>query len=393
MMEKVSREITEASVLAGAQRLRVAISDSGTVVDYADADAGADAPPVTDAPFVTLGFFDLQVNGFAGVDFNAPGLTPESMDTALEGMLACGVTKCLPTVISAGPDRLADRFRALEDSVRRSRLGPYMVAGYHLEGPFISPDDGYRGCHPAAAICAADVSLFERLQKAAGGRIRLVSLAPEVVGALKLIDHLRRADICVALAHTAATRAEIRDAVDRGACLSTHLGNGTPRHLEKHDNPIIHQLGHDRLHASFIADGQHLAVDILKMYLRAKGVSRSILVSDATAAASAREGNYTLGELVIARGADTVVRLPGTPYLAGSALGLDQALRNLVAWLGVDLADVSTMAGINPRRLLFGPGPAVRPGAPAELVWWEPTDTGPYVSAAQVGPFHHRRNH
>ncbi len=389
MIEKVAREFTEASVLAGAECLRVVVSDSGPVERVAD----GRAPPDADAPFVTLGFFDLQVNGFAGVDFNAPGLTPESMDTALEAMLACGVTKCLPTIISAGPDQLAERFRALEDSVCESRLGPYMVAGYHLEGPFISPDEGYRGCHPAAGICAADVDLFERVQKAAGGRIRLVSLAPEVAGAPELIDHLRRADIRVALAHTAATRAEIRDATDRGACLSTHLGNGTPRQLEKHDNSIIHQLGDDRLHASFIADGQHLPADILKLYLRAKGVSRSILVSDATAAASARAGNYTLGGLVIARGPDAVVRLAGTPYLAGSALGLDRALRNLVAWLDVDLADISTMAAINPRRLLLGPGPAIDRDTPAELVWWEPADTGPHVSAAQVGPYRHRRNH
>ena len=386
MIEKGTREFTEASVLVGAERLRMAISGSGIVADA----AGTDAPPVTDAPFVTLGFFDLQVNGFAGVDFNAPGLTPESLDAALQAMLASGVTKCLPTIISAAPDQLADRFQTLEDSVRQSRLGPYMVAGYHLEGPFISPEDGYRGCHPAAAICAADVAIFERAQKAAGGRIRLVSLAPEVAGALALIDHLRQAGICVALAHTAAGRTEIRQAVDRGACLSTHLGNGTPRLLEKNDNPIIHQLGDDRLHASFIADGQHLPADILKSYLRAKGVSRSILVSDATAAAAAPAGDYTLGGLVIARGPDAVVRLPGTPWLAGSALGLDQALRNLVAWLDFDLADISTMAAVNPRRLLLGDGPAVKAGAAAELVWWEPADTGPYVSAAQVGPFHYR---
>jgi len=389
MIEKLAREFTETSVLTGAERLRIAISDSGTVMDV----VGTDASSVTDAPFVTLGFFDLQVNGFAGVDFNAPGLTPEAMDVALEGMLASGVTKCLPTIISASPNWLVDRFRSLEDSVRLSRLGPYMVAGYHLEGPFISPDDGYRGCHPAAAICAADMAIINRVQEAADGRIRLVSLAPEVTGALELTDQLHRAGIRVALAHTAARVPEIREAVDRGACLSTHLGNGTPHLLEKHDNVIVHQLGDDRLHASFIADGQHLPADVLKLYLRAKGVSRSILVSDATAAASAPAGNYTLGELAIARGPDAVVRLPGTPYLAGSALGLDQALRNLVAWLDVDLADVSTMAGINPRNLLFGHGPAVRANAPAELVWWEPADTGPYVSAAQVGPFHYRRNH
>jgi N-acetylglucosamine-6-phosphate deacetylase len=389
MIEKLSREFTETSVLTGTQHLRIAISKTGTVMDVAETDALS----LTDAPFVTLGFFDLQVNGFAGVDFNAPGLTPEAMDVALEGMLASGVTKCLPTIISASPDWLVDRFRALEHSVRHSRLGPYMVAGYHLEGPFISPDDGYRGCHPASAICAADITIFERVQKAAGGQIRLVSLAPEVTGALELIDHLRRAGICVALAHTAAGRSQIREAVDRGACLSTHLGNATPHLLEKRDNVIIHQLGDDRLQASFIADGHHLPVDILKLYLRAKGVSRSILVSDATAAASAPTGNYTLGEVSIARGPDAVVRLPGTPYLAGSALGLDQALRNLIAWLDIDLADVSTMAGINPRNLLFGHGPAVRANAPVELVWWEPTDTGPYVSAAQVGPFHYQRNH
>src|SRR5262249_45306833 len=135
---------------------------------------------------LTGGLVDLQVNGFAGVDFNTPGLTPDGLDLALGAMLATGVTRCLPTLITAREANLIACLDALEDSVRRSALGPRMVLGYHLEGPFLSPEPGYRGCHPAGSMQAADLGLFDRLQEAAHGRIRLVTVAPEIPGALDL---------------------------------------------------------------------------------------------------------------------------------------------------------------------------------------------------------------
>ncbi|MHA1524706.1 MAG: N-acetylglucosamine-6-phosphate deacetylase [Alphaproteobacteria bacterium] len=378
MLETVGNSFSEPCVVAGKKCFQISVSGTGCITSLTKTST---APG---ASFVTPGFFDLQVNGFAGVDFNAPGLTPDRLDHALGAMLATGVTKCLATIITALPDRLTELFESLETSVRKSRLGPVMVAGFHLEGPFISPKDGYRGCHPAEAICAADSMLFERCQEAANGNIVLVSLAPEVEGALDLITHLRARSITVALAHTDAPRSIIGKAVQRGARLATHLGNATARTLPKHDNVILHQLFQENLHASFIADGHHVPLDVLAMYVGAKSVKKSILVSDAMAGALAPPGDYTLGDLVISRGAEPVMRQPGTQNLAGAALGLDQALRNLAA-ADFTIADIVTMAAVNPRALL-GAGPALQTGAPAELVWWEPSEIGAQARAAQVGP-------
>src|SRR5260221_6083988 len=185
----------------------------------------------------TGGLVDLQVNGFAGVDFNTPGLTPADFDRALQAMLATGVTRCLPTLITGSEPDLIACFRALEAARSVSPLAA-MVLGYHLEGPFLSPAEGFRGCHPEACMQPASLPLFERLQAAAGGRIRLVTLAPEGPGALELVEALAGRGILVALGHTQADRATVRAAAERGARLSTHLGNGTAATLPKADNPI-----------------------------------------------------------------------------------------------------------------------------------------------------------
>ena len=242
----------------------------------------------------TPGLVDLQVNGFAGVDFNSPGLTSDSLQLSLEAMLATGVTACLPTIITGSETHLHTCFSALEKARNSSRLAKIMVAGYHLEGPFLSKLPGYSGCHPVETMCAADPEMFLRLQQAAGGNIRLVTLAPEVEGAIAFIEKLVQDRIIVSLGHTAADNETIQQAVDAGARLSTHLGNGTCPELHKNNNPIIAQLSEDRLSASFIADGYHLSPDVLKAYLRAKCTERVILVTDATAGAAAPQGRYKL---------------------------------------------------------------------------------------------------
>jgi N-acetylglucosamine-6-phosphate deacetylase len=301
---------------------------------------------------VTGGLVDLQVNGFAGVDFNTPGLTPALLDDALRAMLATGVTRCLPTLITAQEDHLATCFRALEAACAESDLARAMVLGYHLEGPFLSPEPGYRGCHPQASMRPAELALFERLQDAAGGRIRIITIAPEVAGALDLIAALADQGIVVALGHTAANRATLREAAARGARLSTHLGNGCAQILPRNENPVLCQLAEDRLAASFIADGTHIPPDTLRVYVRAKGLERTILVTDAVAGAAAPEGDYRLGEVAITRRREPVVHLTGTTLLAGSALTMDQAVRNAMAWLELDLADAVRLARTNPLRLL-----------------------------------------
>lgn len=327
----------------------------------------------------TGGLVDLQVNGFAGVDFNTPGLTAADLDRALRAMLATGVTRCLPTVITGPEADLAACLTALEAARVETPLGQ-MVLGYHLEGPFLSAAEGFRGCHPEACMRPASIELFDRLQSAAGGRIRLVTVAPEIPGALALIEALAGRGIVVALGHTAADRATLRAAVDRGARLSTHLGNGTAAMLKKSDNPIMSQLADDRLHASFIADGAHISPDYLKVYVRAKGLARSILVTDATAGAAAPPGEYRMGAVPLHRGAEPVIRLAGTPYLAGSALTMDQAVRNAMAWLELDLDGAVALGRRQPLALLGEPEPG------DDSVLWELAADGPRVHRVELGP-------
>ena len=240
---------------------------------------------------MTQGLVDLQVNGFAGVDFNSPGLSSDSLQLALEAMLATGVTTCLPTIITESEIYLKKYLSALEKAKNSSPLAKTMVAGYHLEGPFLSKLPGYCGCHPVEEMVPADSEMFLRLQDSAGGNIRMVTLAPEIKGAITFIEKLVKKGIIVAIGHTAADNQTIQQAIIAGAKLSTHLGNGTSTELHKNYNPIMAQLGEDGLSASFIADGYHLSPEVLKIYLRAKCPERVILVTDATAGAAAPQGS------------------------------------------------------------------------------------------------------
>jgi N-acetylglucosamine-6-phosphate deacetylase len=298
------------------------------------------------------GLVDLQVNGFAGVDFNNSILSADALDHALHAMLRTGVTTCLPTLITATESTLAARFAALDAAVAGSRLGPLMVPGYHLEGPFLSPLDGYAGCHPPEAMLPPDAALIERIEAELQRPILLLTLAPELAGAEALIRWCRARGKIVALGHTAAHRAGIADAVAAGATLSTHLGNAAARVQHKFDNPIMAQLAEDGLAACFIADGIHVPPFALKAMIRAKGASRSILVTDATAAAASRAGRYDFAGMTIERTEAGEVRSPGSAVLAGSALMLDQAVRNLVAWGIADADEAIRMASDHPAQAL-----------------------------------------
>jgi N-acetylglucosamine-6-phosphate deacetylase len=294
----------------------------------------------------------LQVNGFGGVDFNAETLDAEVHDHALEAMLATGVTSCLPTIITASADDLAARFQALDRAVLASRLGPVMVPGYHLEGPFLNPGEGYHGCHPARVMIAPDVDLVQSLERRLKLPILLITIAPELPGSEAFVRTMTAAGKVVAIGHSAADAAAIARTAAAGAQLSTHLGNGLPRILPKLDNAIFAQLAEDRLYASFIADGIHLPRAALKVMLRAKGMERSILVTDAVSAAAAEPGLYPFAGMTVEFTKDGSVRVPGSPSLAGSGLTLDQAVRNLVAWGLASRVDAIRMASANPASLM-----------------------------------------
>jgi N-acetylglucosamine-6-phosphate deacetylase len=297
-------------------------------------------------------FVDLQCNGFAGVDFTRPETTPERLCEAVRAMWKTGCTSVLATVITASPERLEHLLRTLvaarhmDAEVRRS------IPGFHVEGPFISEVDGARGAHPREHVRAPESKLWRRLQKAAEGLIRLLTIAPELPGAIPLIRQLRNEGVLVAVGHTMATRQQITAAAHAGAIMSTHLGNGCPQMLHRHDNPVVAQLGEDALSASFIADGIHLPPSVLRTFVRAKGPSRSVLVTDAMAAAGALPGRYTIGDLVVEVGSDRVVRQPGCPNFAGSALTMNGAVANSVKAGALSLADAWDAASTVPAKML-----------------------------------------
>lgn len=280
---------------------------------------------------VSPGLVDLQINGFAGVDFNDPAITSADLDRALEAMLTTGVTHCLPTIITAHPHELIERFQALDKAVAGSRLGPLMCPGYHLEGPFLNPAPGYHGCHPPQAMTAARPELVAEVERGLTRPILMVTLAAESEGAVALTKALAEAGKIVAIGHSAADFAQVSAAADAGLSLSTHLGNGVPQTLHKLANPIFAQLAEDRLMAGFIADGIHIHPRALAALIRAKGFERSILVTDAVVAAAAPVGHYHFAGMAVDRMPDGSVRQEAG-LLAGSALCLDEAVRNVVAW-------------------------------------------------------------
>jgi len=348
----------------------------------------AETAPIR-APCVTCGLVDIQVNGFAGVDFNATTLPPATFEGALHELLACGVTRFLPTLITADEDDLVERLDALDRAIAASALGQQMVMGYHVEGPFLSTQGGYSGCHPADAMKPASLATVERLLAGRRKPIRILTMAPEVPGVIELIPILRARGITCSIGHTAADAETIHRAVEAGATLSTHLGNGLPHQLAKNDNPLFSQLAEDGLFAGFIADGIHIPSAVLRSWLRAKTVRRSILTSDAAAAAGPNTpaGIYTIGKARIERSPDGVVRIPGSPYLAGSSVSMDQMVRNVMAWFDFGWDDILRLCRVNPLHAIAETRSVPAIGEWADFIEWIDGENGPQIARVHLGPW------
>jgi N-acetylglucosamine-6-phosphate deacetylase len=324
---------------------------------------------VEDPPLLAPGFIDLQVNGFAGADFNHPSTPYQEIGRAIRALRACGVTRFLATVITGPFESIAGAFRNLA-SARRSIPEGESMEGFHLEGPYISPEDGPRGAHPRPWVRPPDLEEFERWQDAAGGLIRVVTLSPEWPGAPRFIESLVSRGVVAAIGHTRATREQIRAAADAGASLSTHLGNAAGELAPLRPNWIWEQLAEDRLAASFIVDGVHLDTAFLKAALRAKGVERSVLVTDAAAPAGCAPGRYRIGELDVVLTGDRRILLADQSRLAASALSMDRAVGNLVELAGLSLREALRMATVNPARAgrIAGRQRGLEPGDRADIV-------------------------
>jgi N-acetylglucosamine-6-phosphate deacetylase len=250
------------------------------------------------------------------------------------------------------------------------------IAGFHVEGPHIGIEDGPRGAHPARWVRPPDIAEFRRWQEATEGNIRLVTLSPHWPDAPAYIETIARAGVTASIGHTGATAEQIAAAVDAGATLSTHLGNGAHAVMRRHPNYIWDQLAEDRLSAGFIVDGIHLGQAYLRAALRAKTVARTILVTDASAPAGATPGRYRLGEQDADLTPDGRVVLAGTDKLAGSALRMNEGVANLVRLGGLTLAEAIRTATVNPARIIHLEGrmKGLQPGDRADLVFFRMTN-------------------
>ena len=299
----------------------------------------------------TDGLFDLQVNGFGGVDFQSiPSF--EDAQIACARLHKCGMHRILATFITDDSTAIQSKLRAFESYRERYPLIRSTIVGYHLEGPYLSAELGYRGAHPAEKMRDPDWSEFQRHQEAAGGAIRLVTLAPEREGSARFIEKATSTGVRISLGHTNANDREIDQAIRAGATLCTHLGNGCPEVMPRHNNIIQRLLARDELIACLIPDGIHLPPAMLRNLFRAKPTGKVILTSDAMAAAGAGPGRYRLGRLELEVAADEVVRMPGAPNFAGSALRLDQGVERAANWLGIPLHEAQKMAGEIPAQAL-----------------------------------------
>ncbi len=326
-------------------------------IDFAGAIQAVDElihPPV-DTDFLASGFIDLQVNGFAGVDYNDPAASHESIAKSIRTMFRTGVTRFFPTIITGSEQRIKGALRnlaAAKDEFSRNHLPEHdAIAAFHVEGPHISPEDGPRGAHPLEHIRPPDWDEFQRWQEAAAGNIRLVTISPEWEQTPSYIERLTRSGVVASIGHTKATAEQIRAAVAAGATMSTHLGNAAHPTLPKTQNYIWEQLAEDRLTASFILDGIHIPPAFFRAGVRAKGVERAVLVTDAVMPAMCPPGNYRLGQVDVELRSDGSVVMQGATRLAGSALRMDYAVGNAVRLGGVSLRDAIAMATVNPARV------------------------------------------
>ena len=298
------------------------------------------------------GFIELQLNGYKGIDFNNPETTPAQIREAIHEVRKTGVTALCPTIITGSAAHIEG---CLTNLVRAIELYPDVaraVIGLHIEGPYISAEDGPRGAHPLADVRPPDWGEFERWQQLSGHRIRILTLSPEWPGVNEFITRVAATGVIVAIGHTAASPEQIAAAAAAGARMSTHLGNGSHAKIDRHQNYIWAQLSNDSLWASFIVDGHHLPPAVVKCMIRAKTVDQSIIVTDAIAAAGLPPGRHHLGNVEVEVLESRRVNLPGTPYLAGSVVDMNDSVAKAVAYSGISLADAVRMATLNPARLL-----------------------------------------
>jgi len=305
---------------------------------------------ILDGPMM-CGLVDLQVNGYKGINFSDINLTRDDFVQACRGMLGAGTTAFLPTMITSAAEvyehNLPIMAAVIESTEFRGRL-----LGIHIEGPFISSQKGARGAHHPEWTAKPDVAYLDKLIGWAQGKVRLLTISAELAGAETLARHAKGRGITVSLGHQMATDKDLRRLVEAGASSLTHLGNGVPAMLDRHENPIWAALANDDLVAMIITDGHHLPASVVKTIIRAKGVDRCVVVSDASSLAGLGPGAYkVLGDRVVLEESGRL-HSPDTGYLAGSSSTMLECMNRLASLNVVSADELVLMAFENPLKLI-----------------------------------------
>lgn len=329
--------------------------------------------PPEQLPWLAPGLVDLQVNGYLGQEFNSLALKVEDVARISESLDRDGLTAYCPTSTTHSFEMHRHMVATVAAACEKLPEVASRVAGIHLEGPYISSIDGPRGAHPRQHVRPPDWDEFCRLQDAARGRIRILTMSPEYDGSAEFIAKVAATGVVVAIGHTNADSDQIRAAVDAGAKFSTHLGNGAHGQIRRHPNYIWDQLAEDRLWASLIVDGHHLPPSVVKCFLRAKTAERCLLVSDMTGLGGMPPGRYDNGGLgaveVLEDG--RLVIADQRQLLAGAALPMTVGIANLLRFTDVNLATAVEMASTRPAALIGNRGGELSAGSRADLVLFD----------------------
>ena len=299
--------------------------------------------------FVAPGLIDIQINGYVGVDFSGPNLTVEDVVKATKALWKVGVTSYFPTVITQDISIIKKNLAILAKAKDDPDIG-ISIPGFHLEGPYISPKKGFRGAHLEKYIKKPDWKEFLELQKAAKNNIKLITLAPELEGAIPFIKNCVKNGLVVSLGHHNGTATDIQNAVNAGARMATHLGNGCANLINRHHNPIWPQLSEDLLKISIIADGYHLTKEEVRSFYKVKGFDNTILVSDALDLAGLPPGEYIRGERKLVLTPE-VVKFPGENVLAGAASPITKCIDVMMEFTKCSIAEAIKMACSNPAEM------------------------------------------
>jgi N-acetylglucosamine-6-phosphate deacetylase len=319
--------------------------------------------------WVGPGFTDIQVNGYGGFDYNALQTDFLALGQISRKLLQHGVTSHYPTIITNSPQKIVALIRQIVQLRKMDPLANICIPGIHIEGPFISPEDGPRGAHFREFVQAPDWDLFQKWIEASEGLIRMVTLSPEWEGSNSFIEKCREAEILVSIGHTNATHSQIQEAVKAGARLSTHLGNGMHGVIARHPNYLWSQLSEENLSATIIADGFHLPAEVIQVFQKVKA-EKLMLVSDSVALAGMPPGDYeaAIGGKVTLTTDGKLHLFGNTKTLAGSAMNILQGINFLLKNQLTSLSEAWKMASVRPSKLFEPSFEPLQIGQKADLI-------------------------